>query len=134
MSEHVKGEQNIAPEEKENLSELYNDEVQASVVSMQKSADTYTERYHEKPFGKGDIILDIISFFVYVTVAFGWLLLMLLCISFVARSVFHMQFTTMLIVSGIFAFITAVVVAVRKTKKYLRLNDEARRYKERSKE
>ena len=124
-----------ATEEKENadLSNLYDDEVQKSVVSMQKSADEYNDRYHEKPYGAGDIVMDIITFVVYVVVAFGWLLLMLLIVSFVARSSVHLTIDKMLIMSGVFAFFVAIFTAVKKTRKYVRLNDEIRRYKESTK-
>lgn len=66
-------------------------------------------------------------------VAFGWLLLMLLIISFVARSSVHLTIDKMLIMSGVFAFIVAIFTAVKKTRKYVKLNDEIRRYKESTK-
>ena len=118
--------------ESTDLSNLYTDELQKSVVSMQKSADTYTERYHEKPFGATDIITDVLSFVISVGVAFAWTLVMLLIISFVARSAWSLQIEGMLIISGIVSFAVAVIDAVKKARKYSKYADEKRRYKESS--
>jgi hypothetical protein len=76
-----------------------------------------------------DIVKDIIFFFVVVAVAFGWLLLMLLIISFVALSYLHMKFDYMILASVIFAIIAGIVYIIVKSRKYVRLNDEKRRRK-----
>ncbi len=112
------------------LSDLYTDETQELVRSMQKNADEMNEKYHDNPFTARDIILDIIMFFVCVAGAFGWMMLMLLIISFISLSYLHFKIDKMMIVSVIAAIATAVVYIVLKARKYTRLNDEKRRRKE----
>ena len=117
-----------------DLSELYKDEIQDTVRSMQKSADDMTENYHDHPYTAGDIVRDIIMFFVTVGVTFGWLLIMQLIISFVFLSYIHMKFDNMLIVSIVGAVLAAVVYGIVKSRKYIRLNDEKTKRKELKKE
>ncbi|MCR4618908.1 MAG: hypothetical protein K5669_12075 [Lachnospiraceae bacterium] len=137
MSEKIKEEVNISGEKtqsedtkSEDLSKLYTDETQDIVRSMQVSADKMTENYHDNPFGAGDIVRDIILFFVTVAGAFGWLMLMLLIFSFVALSYVHLKFDKMIIASIIFAVVVGIIYIVAKSKKYVRFNDEKRKRKE----
>lgn len=76
-----------------------------------------------------DIVKDIIFFFVVVAVAFGWLLLMLLIISFVSLSFLHMEFDHMVIASIVFAIVAGIVYIIVKSRKYVKLNDENKRRK-----
>ncbi len=121
------------PDEKElktDLSGLYRDETQDTIRSLQESADRMTENYHDNPFGARDIITDIIFFFVVTATAFGWLLLMLLIVSFVAHTYIHLKIDKMILASAIFAVVAAVVYIIKKAQKYIRLSDEKKRRKE----
>ena len=100
------------------LSDLYTDETQELVRSMQKSADEMTEKYHANPFSVRDIVLDIIMFFVCVAGAFGWMLLMLLIVSFISLSYLHFKFDKMVLASVIAAIVTAIVYIILKARKY----------------
>lgn len=68
-----------------------------------------------------DIVLDVLGFFLTVGVAFGWMLLMLLIISFVSLSYLHFDIRFMLLAATIFGLAAAVVYIVKKVKKYRRL-------------
>ncbi len=123
------------PDEKElktDLSGLYRDETQDTIRSLQESADRMTENYHNNPFGAKDVIADIIFFFVVTATAFGWLLLMLLIVSFVAHTYIHLKIDKMILASAVFAVVAAVVYIIKKAQKYIRLSDEKRKRKEES--
>ena len=124
--------ENTDNEESADLSALYDDSVQESVSLIQATADIYTEKYHEKPYGAMDIIGDIISFIISVLLAFMWTIIMLLILSFVLRSSWHLQIGAMLVISGVVSLAVAVFLIVQKTNKYIKLNDEKRKYKESS--
>ncbi len=111
-------------------SEMYTDETQELVRSMQESADRMTEAYHDNPYDVRDIIKDIIFFFITVIGAFGWLMIMLLIISFVSLSYLHLKIDKMIIASVVFAIGIGVFYIIMKSKKYVRLNDEKRRRRE----
>ncbi len=100
------------------LSDLYTDETQELVRSMQKSADEATEKYHANPFSVRDVVLDIIMFFVCVAGAFGWMMLMLLIVSFISLSYLHFKFDKMVLASVIAAIVTAIVYIILKARKY----------------
>ena len=67
---------------------------------------------------KTDIIKDVIFFFLTVAVSYGYILLMLLIISFVASRYLPMKFDDMLVYSGIGAAAVGVWYIVKKVKKY----------------
>ena len=67
---------------------------------------------------KTDIIKDVIFFFLTVAVSYGYILLMLLIISFVASRYLPMKFDDMLVYSGIGATAIGVWYIVKKVKKY----------------
>ena len=67
---------------------------------------------------KLDILKDIIFFFITVAVAYGYILLILLIISFVASRYLPMQFEDMLLYSGIGAAAVGVWDICKKVKKY----------------
>ena len=120
----------LTNEGRKNSGGLYEDDTQQIVRSMQESADEMTEKYHDNPYSVKDIILDIILFFVTVAVAFGWLMIMLLIVSFVSLSYLHMKFDKMIIASVIFAVAVGVFYVIMKSRKYVKLNDEKRRRRE----
>ena len=78
-------------------------------------------KYPQKPFTTQDVVLDIIMLFVTTAIAFGWMLLMLLIISFVTLSYLHIEIGTMLIISTVFAAISFVGYIIKKTVKYKKL-------------
>ncbi len=104
--------------EKKDLSKLYTDDTQEAIRSMQKSADEATEKYHANPFSVRDVVLDIIMFFVCVAGAFGWMMLMLLIVSFISLSYLHFKFDKMVLASVIAAIVTAIVYIILKARKY----------------
>ena len=78
-------------------------------------------KYPQKPFTTQDVVLDIIMLFVTTAIAFGWMLLMLLIISFVTLSYLHIEIGTMLIISTVFAAISFVGYIIKKSVKYKKL-------------
>ena len=65
-----------------------------------------------------DIIHDILWFILSVALAFGWLLLMLLIISFITLSYIHFDLKWMIIASSVFALIVAVLHMRSLIRKY----------------
>lgn len=63
------------------------------------------------------VIKNILGFILVTAVAFGWMLLVLMLISFVALSYITLKLSTMLIASGGFAAIAGIGYIVRKIKK-----------------
>ena len=96
--------------------ELYDDATQEAVRRLKETAESAKEDY--RPYTTGEIVHDVIFFFVTVTVAFAWLLIILLIVSFVGMSYVHMKIGGMLIASAIFAICAAVWYGVRMTRKY----------------
>jgi len=69
---------------------------------------------------KLDMIKDIIFFFITIAVSYGYILLLLLIISFVASRYLPMKFDDMLLYSGIGAAAIGVWYIIKKIKKYRR--------------
>lgn len=69
-------------------------------------------------YTKMDILKDIIFFFITVAVSYGYILLMLLIVSFMASRYLPMKFDDMLIYSGIGAAVVAVWYVIKKVMKY----------------
>ena len=69
-------------------------------------------------YTKIDILKDIIFFFITVAVSYGYILLMLLIISFMASRYLPMKFDDMLVYSGIGAAVVAIWYIVKKVMKY----------------
>lgn len=101
-----------------DLSNMYKDETQESVNALKEQLDRINTLYPQKPFTTRDVVLDIIFLFVTTALAFGWMLLMLLIISFVTLSYIHMEIDMMLVVSAVFAAVISVVYIIKKVKKY----------------
>lgn len=62
-------------------------------------------------------IKEILYYLAVAVIAFGWMFLMLLIISFVAVSVIRIRIPHMLVISGAFTVITLVVTAVLRARK-----------------
>lgn len=67
---------------------------------------------------KTDIIKDILFFLVTVCVAFGYVLFLLLLISFFAGAYIRLKIEDMFILAGSSAAIVAILDAVKRIKKY----------------
>lgn len=72
------------------------------------------ERKHFDPM---EIIKEILAFAAVCVISYGWMLIMLLIVSFVFLSVFTILFEDMLIYSGIFTAIVACVYIIKRIKK-----------------
>ena len=71
-----------------------------------------------KNYTKLDIVKDIIFFFITVAVSYGYILLMLLILSFMTSRYLPMKFDDMLWYSGIGAVIIGIWYIVKKVRKY----------------
>lgn len=69
-------------------------------------------------YEKKDIIKDFIFFILTVAAAYGYILLMLMILSFMFASVLPLKFEHMLIISGIGAVAVAVWYVKKKSEKY----------------
>lgn len=67
---------------------------------------------------KLDLVKDIIFFFVTVAVTFGYVMLLLLIISFITLSYLHFNIEGMMIFSGICAAVAGVFYIVKTVKKW----------------
>ena len=95
--------------EKENQNRLNEEDESAAVIKA---------GFSSKEFDARDIALDVLGFFLTAGVAFGWMMLMLLIISFVSLSYLHFDIKVMILISLAFALIVMVVYVVKKIKKY----------------
>ncbi|MCR4897474.1 MAG: hypothetical protein K5891_11945 [Lachnospiraceae bacterium] len=90
--------------------------MQSAVRSLKETAAAAKEDY--RPYTTGEIVHDVIFFFITVVVAFGWLLIMLLIVSFVGMRYIHLKIGGMLIASALFSLCAAVWYGVRMVRKY----------------
>lgn len=72
---------------------------------------------------KRDIVKDIIFFFVTLAVTFGYVLLLLLILSFISLSFFHFEIEKMLIGAGACMVLVGILYIVKMVKKYRALID-----------
>ena len=93
------------------MDNLYTDEKQDAVRSLQESADKAIEEYHKNPYDVKDIVMDVLFFFIILAAAFGWMMLMLLIISFVSLSYLHFDIKVMVGISIVFAIVMAAMYA-----------------------
>ena len=80
----------------------------ASIENLKRAADKAKEENYEGKIEIRDVILDILIFFLRIAIAFGWMMLMLLLISFVSLGYLHFKIESMVIV----AVVTAAIVGV----------------------
>ena len=113
-------------EENKDLSKMYKDDSQKAMESLKKSADKMNEAYADNPFTRQDVVLDIVFFFIVTGAAFGWLLLMLLIISFISMGYLKFKFKTMVIAAVIFAVAVAVFYIFKKINKYKKVLNNRR--------
>ena len=87
---------------------MRDEEILRTYESLKKEADRALEDAQERERRYG-LIEDIVGFVFTVAVAFVWMMLVLILISFVGLAYFHFQFTQMLVWSTIFAAVIGVV-------------------------
>lgn len=104
--------------QKRDLADLYDDDTQKNIENLKARADELDHEYPVSGFTYKDIIMDVIFFFITTALAFGWMLLMLLIVSFVSLSYLHFNIDKMLIVSGVFAAAVAIGYIIKKVRKY----------------
>lgn len=64
-----------------------------------------------------ETIKEVLYFLAVAVIAFGWMFLMLLIISFVAVSVIRIRIPAMLIISGIFTVAVVAFYVIRRVRK-----------------
>lgn len=82
---------------------------------MQKKQTEHRENYTTQ-----DVVKDIVWGIFNVVLAFGWMLLMLLIISFVTLGVIHFEIEKMILISAIAAAVMFVYRVVILILKYMR--------------
>lgn len=128
-SEEEKEREQLHKEEADH-SEFSEEELQQAYEQLQDAETPGTEEY----YSTGDVVYDVIFFFITVAGAFFWLLLMLLFISFIFLSVLHFKLKYMILASAIFAVIAGIWYIRKKApsyrgKKYKSSSDSGRRGK-----
>ena len=118
MAEEIKREEKEVSSSIADLANLYGDETQESVKRFKKDAERIQEMYPGDEFTTKDIVTDIVFFFVSVALAYGWMLLMLLIVSFVTLSYIHFEYSVMKIAASVFAAVIALVYIISKVRKY----------------
>jgi TRAP-type C4-dicarboxylate transport system permease small subunit len=73
---------------------------------------------YQAPFSGLDLVKEIIFCIIVMALAFGWMILMLLIISFVTLSYLQFNIKWMLIFSTIFAVLAGIFYVVQTVKKY----------------
>lgn len=103
-----------AAEKAEAEAEARDSEMPDPFEELKLQAEKAKEEYENATFTKFDVVRDIIGFFVIIAIAFGWMMLMLLIVSFVTVSYLHFTFDGMLIASGIVTAVIGIVYIIRK--------------------
>lgn len=101
------------------MGRMKEEEIRKSYEYIKDTADHELEIAAEKS-RRGDIIEEIVGFVFTVLLAFGWMMLVLLLISFVGLAYVHFEITQMLVWAILFAFVIAVIEAcglIRKHRK-----------------
>ena len=98
--------------------DFYHDEKQESVNVLKTQAEVIAAENREAQHSTFDIVKDILGFFFMTALAFAWLMIMLLIISFVTLSYIHFDIRYMIIASIIFAIAVAIYYIHRMSKKY----------------
>lgn len=88
-----------------------------AVKKLQIAAEKVKEQGYDQKTDIRDIIKNIIFFFFTVAIGFGWMMLMLLIISFVSLGYIHMRFDRMIIVSVVTAILAGILYIFRIFKK-----------------
>ena len=85
---------------------------------LQQLAEKVKKENYEEKFDVKDVVKDIIFFFIAVAIGFGWMLVMLLIISFVSLGYIHMNIDKMIIVSIICGIAVGIYYLYKMAVKY----------------
>ena len=96
------------------------DEKQSSVNALKEAADRVKREGYEEKLGVKDVAVDILTVAVSALVGFGWMMLMLLIISFVSLSYIHFDIKTMLIASILTGVAAGLIRGLRVSHKYFK--------------
>ena len=77
-----------------------------------------------------ETIKEVLYFLAVTVIAFGWMFLMLLIISFVAVSVIRIRIPAMLMISGVFTVTVGVFYVIRRVGKKRKDNEIQRMLRE----
>ncbi len=77
-----------------------------------------------------ETIKEVLYFLAVTVIAFGWMFLMLLIISFVAVSVIRIRIPAMLMISGVFTVAVVVFYVIRRVRKKRKDNEIQRMLRE----
>ena len=92
---------------------------QNSVDALKKAADKIKEEKYDEKLDVKDVAVDILGVVFRALIGFGWMMLMLLIISFVSLSYIHFEIKTMLLVSVLTGVVLGVASAFKTVAKYI---------------
>ncbi len=92
---------------------------QNSVDALKQAADKVKENNYEDKLDVKDVAVDILGVVFKALIGFGWMMLMLLIISFVSLSYIHFEIKTMFIVSILTGVVVGIIAASGVVRKYL---------------
>lgn len=92
------------------------DEKNAIKILKTESEEAAYRRAKENEFNPLNLFKDVLGFLFVVAIAFGWMILMLLIISFVSLSYLHFNIDTMINISLVFAAIAGLLYILLKVK------------------
>jgi hypothetical protein len=92
---------------------------QNSVEALKQAADKVKENNYEDKLDVKDVAVDILGVVFKALIGFGWMMLMLLIISFVSLSYIHFEIKTMFIVSILTGAVVGIIAASGVARKYL---------------
>ncbi|MBQ3795840.1 MAG: hypothetical protein II842_06080 [Butyrivibrio sp.] len=99
--------------------EIYHDDKKDFVESLKKSANKVKEEKYDEKLDVKDVAVDILSVLFKALVGFGWMMLMLLIISFVSLSYIHFEIKTMFIVSILTGVVVGIFASLKTWRKYI---------------
>ena len=92
---------------------------QNSVDALKKAADKIKEEKYDEKLDVKDVAVDILGVVFRALIGFGWMMLMLLIISFVSLSYIHFEIKTMILVSVLTGVVLGVASAFKTVAKYI---------------
>lgn len=98
-----------------NKEYIESDQRAISILKSDSEEAAY-RRAKENEFNPLELVKDIIGFVFVVGIAFGWMILMLLILSFVSLSYLHFNIDDMLNFSTVFAIIAGAVYVIHKVR------------------
>ena len=92
---------------------------QNSVDALKKAADKIKEEKYDEKLDVKDVAVDILGIVFRALIGFGWMMLMLLIISFVSLSYIHFEIKTMILVSVLTGVVLGGASAFKAVAKYI---------------